>query len=81
MSSDDHKPSVGINTTNNYQVIGDHIKIAIEQTVKGARVTATIDRSDHDIDEAVGQAVRTYKETIEHLKEMGLKVDENGGGI
>lgn len=80
MSSDDHKPLVST-TNNNYQVIGDHIKIVIEQSAKGARVTATLERADHDIDEAVYQAVRTYRETIIRLKEMGLKVDENGGGV
>ena len=57
-------------------LVNDHIKISIEQTAKGARVTATLDRSDHDIDKAVAQAVETYMHTIDLLKENKMKVDE-----
>ncbi len=74
------KSSVAINTTNNYPSevtqINDHIKVNIEQTAKGARVTVTYDRSDHDIQEAVNGAIQAYETTILELKERGLKVDE-----
>lgn len=56
--------------------IYDHIKINIEQTVKGARVTVTYDRSDHDIDLAVSKSVELYKKTVDTLKTQNLKVDE-----
>ena len=54
----------------------DHLKINIEQSAKGARVTVTYDRSDHNIDEAVTKAVETYKKSIEKLKAESMKVDE-----
>jgi hypothetical protein len=54
----------------------DHIKINIEQSAKGARVTVTYDRSDHDIDTAVSKSVETYKKTIQKLKDENMKVDE-----
>ena len=72
--------SVAINTTNNYPSevtqINDHIKVNIEQTAKGARVTVTYDRSDHNVEEAVNGAIQAYETTILELKERGLKVDE-----
>ena len=55
--------------------IYDHLKINIEQSVKGSRVTVTYDRSDHNIDEAVLKAVEMYKKTLDTLKSQGLKVD------
>jgi len=58
------------------EVVNDHIKVNIEQTSKGARVTVTYDRSDHSIDEAVLGAINTYEQTIEELKQRGMKVDE-----
>jgi len=54
----------------------DHIKINIEQSSKGARVTVTYDRSDHDMVVAVNNAVKLYGATIQELKNNGLKVDE-----
>lgn len=57
--------------------IYDHLKINIEQTAKGARINVTLDRSDHDIEKAITQAVATYKETLNRLKETGLKIDES----
>jgi uncharacterized protein YdcH (DUF465 family) len=65
-----------LTTENNNINVYDHIKISIEQTSKGARVTATYDRSDHDIQEAVNGAIQAYETTILELKERGLKVDE-----
>ena len=61
--------------TENSVNIYDHIKVNIEQTTKGARVTVTYDRSDHSIDEAVLGAINTYEQTIEELKQRGMKVD------
>lgn len=58
------------------QTSADHIKVNIEQTAKGARVTITLDRSDHDIDKAVEQAIETYERTLLGLKTHGFKVDE-----
>lgn len=58
-------------------VVNDHIKVNIEQTAKGARVTVTYDRSDHDIQEAVNGAVQTYETTIEELNQRGMKVDDS----
>ncbi|MDN5844735.1 MAG: hypothetical protein L0H53_00500 [Candidatus Nitrosocosmicus sp.] len=57
--------------------IYDHLKITIEQTSKGARVSITYDRSDHDIDKAVSKSVEIYKKTIEKLKAESMKVDES----
>lgn len=54
----------------------NHVKISIEQTAKGARVTATLDREDHEIDKAIEQAVDAYIGTIDKLKGLDLKVDE-----
>lgn len=54
----------------------DHLKINIEQTAKGARVTVTYDRSDHDLTNASAHAVELYKMTIGMLEHEGLKVDE-----
>jgi hypothetical protein len=53
----------------------DHLKINIEQSSKGSRVTVTYDRSDHNIDEAVLKAVEMYKKTLETLRTQGLKID------
>lgn len=55
----------------------DHLKVNIEQTAKGARVTVTYDRSDHDIHTAVYNAVTMYKDTISLLQKEGMKVDES----
>lgn len=57
--------------------IYDHIKINIEQTVKGARCTVTYDRSDHKIEQAVTAAVDAYALTIQELKSRELKVDDS----
>lgn len=57
----------------------DHIKIGIEQSAKGARVTISLDRADHDIEKAITQSVNAYQGAIGELKSRGLKVDENGG--
>lgn len=54
----------------------NHIKINIEQSAKGARVTVTLDREDHEIDKAIDQAVNAYIGTIDKLKELDLRVDE-----
>lgn len=64
-------------TVETTQVISDHIKIGIEQSSKGARVSVTYDRSDHDIEVAVEDAILTYVTTIKNLKEQGMKVDES----
>lgn len=56
--------------------IYDHIKINIEQTAKGARVTVTYDRSDHALEIAIPKSVEIYRKTIEELKAQNLKVDE-----
>lgn len=81
MSNDlnDYKPICKFKAENIQTNVGvyDHLKINIEQSSKGARVTVTYDRSDHDIDEAVGRAAKLYQDTIEHLKEMNMKVDES----
>lgn len=55
----------------------DHIKINIEQSAKGVRCTVTLDRSDHNIDEAIRQAVATYRGTLYALKSESIKVDES----
>lgn len=70
----DHQPP---KTPEQTQVINDHIKINIEQSAKGARVTVTYDRSDHDIEVAVMDAILIYETTIKNLKDQGLKVDES----
>ena len=69
----EHNPDIGVD-----KVITtyDHLKIAIEQTAKGARVTVTYDRSDHDIHTAVFNAVTMYKDTISLLQKENMKVDE-----
>lgn len=72
----DKQTFVGNGTITNYHNTDDHIKINIEQSAKGARVTVTLDRADHDIDSAIDQAVHTYKGTIEALKVENMKVDE-----
>ena len=53
------------------------IKLGIEQTAKGVRVTVTLIQVDHQIDVAVQKAVDAYELTIDQLKERGLKVDES----
>lgn len=64
-------------TTQTTHSIYDHLKINIEQTAKGARVTVTYDRSDHDLDIAVSKSVELYKKTVEELKANNMKVDES----
>ena len=59
-----------------YSTNGDHIKIHIAQSAKGARVEVTIDREDHDINSAVAQGVEAYKKSIQKLKDENMKVDE-----
>ena len=54
----------------------DTIKIGIEQSAKGARVTISLLQTDHDIDTAVKKAVAAYKQTLVDLKAQELKVDE-----
>lgn len=69
------------NSTPNYithNSINDHIKINIEQSAKGARVIVTLDRSDHDINKAVEQAIEIYQKSIQGLKNRSLKVDDGG---
>lgn len=55
--------------------IYDHLKINIEQSAKGARVTITYDRSDHDIVKAVDNAVELYIKICKKLEEEKAKVD------
>ncbi len=55
--------------------IYDHLKINIEKTSKGARVSVTYDRSDHEIDKAVDEAVDLYQKTIAELEKRGLQVE------
>jgi len=55
--------------------IKDHIQVKIDQTAKGARVTVTVDRSDHDIGSAVSQAIQVYESSIKGLEEKSLLVD------
>ena len=59
------------------QIINDHIKVNIEQTAKGARVTVTYDRSDHNVEEAVNGAIQAYETTIAELQQRGMKVDDS----
>ena len=72
----DSQPSTKGQEPERVESVYDHIKINIEQSAKGARVTVTYDRSDHDIEVAVEDAILTYVQTIKNLKEQGLKVDE-----
>ena len=53
----------------------DHIKLSISQTANGARISVTIDRDDHNIDEAVKQAIVAYKKTIRKLVAEGIRVE------
>lgn len=64
-------------TVQKTQMINDHIKINIEQSSKGARVTVTYDRSDHVMEAAVNEAVAGYEYTLKLMKDKGLKVDES----
>lgn len=66
-----------VRPTEESRIISDHIKINIEQSAKGARVTVTYDRSDHDLEVAVHDAVVLYKSTLAELKNELLKVDES----
>lgn len=56
--------------------IYDHLKVNIEQTAKGARVTVTYDRSDHDIGKAVQNAVSLYQLTMQELINRKIPLDE-----
>lgn len=57
------------------ETVKDHVKVSIAQTANGARVSVTIDRDDHNIDEAVKQAIVTYKKTIRKLVAEGIRVE------
>lgn len=55
--------------------LSNHLKVSIAQTANGARVSVTVDREDHNIDEAVKQSVLLYKKTIRKLVSNGIKVE------
>ena len=80
LNSDTHE--VKIHNEDTTTIISDHLKVSIEQTAKGARVSVTYDRSDHDIDTAVKDAIKAYKKTVlgmnrEHLfLEPAMELDD-----
>lgn len=54
----------------------NYIKINLESTAKGTRVSVVYDRADHDQDKAIEESIAIYKRTIEKLDKEGLNPEQ-----